>query len=203
MENNLDVREYCRIRKGPRVTTSLQGRIPMLERDQVEGEIAALYDKIYEERGIVPYMFKTVAHVPAVAMGFAAFLKGLMSDGELAAWYKELVAARVASLNTCEYCISSHRYLAGRRGASVEQVNTIDSYETGPFTEKEKAGFRYADKLHTSTHAIDDAAYAAVKQHFSDKEMIELTAVAAAFEFFPRFVSALEIPVTPIPVEAK
>ena len=98
-----------------------QGRIPMLEREQVEGDIAALYDKIYEERGIVPYMFKTVAHVPALALGFAAFLKPLMLDGELAAWYKELVATRVASLNTCEYCFSSHRYLAKLRGASSQQ----------------------------------------------------------------------------------
>jgi uncharacterized peroxidase-related enzyme len=173
----------------------------MLEREQVEGDIAALYDKLYAERGVVPYMFKTVSHVPTLALGFAAFLKPLMSDGELAAWYKELVATRVASLNTCQYCISSHRYLARLRGASVEQVDAVDSYESGPFTEKEKAGFRYADKLHTSVHAIDDHAYAAVKQHFGDKELIELTAVAAAFEFFPRFVSALEIPVTPIPQE--
>jgi uncharacterized peroxidase-related enzyme len=177
------------------------GRIPMLEREQVEGDIATLYDKIYEERGIVPYMFKTVAHVPDLALGFAALLKPLMSEGNLAAWYKELIATRVASLNTCEYCFSSHRYLAKLRGATVEQVETVDSYESGPFTEKERAGFRYADKLHTSTHAIDDAAYAAVKEHFNDKEIIELTAVAAAFEFFPRFVSALEVPVTPIPQE--
>lgn len=184
-------------------SVSEQGRVPMLEREQVEGDIAALYDKIYEERGIVPYMFKTVAHVPALALGFAAFLKPLMSDGNLPAWYKELVATRVASLNTCEYCFSSHRYLARLRGASVEQVDSIDSYESGPFTEKDKAGFRYADKLHASTHGIDDAAYGAVKLHFSDKEIIELTAVAAAFEFFPRFVSALEVPLTPIPEEVR
>jgi uncharacterized peroxidase-related enzyme len=180
-----------------------KGRIQMLEREQVEGEIAALYDRIYQERGVVPYMFKTVSHVHALALGFAAFLKPLMGEGELPAWYKELVATRVASLNSCEYCVSSHRYLAKLRGAAGEQIAAIDSYETGPFTEKEKAGLRYADKLHTSAHAIDDAAYEAVKKHFSDKEVIELTAVAAAFEFFPRFVSALAIPVTPLPQEAE
>lgn len=178
-------------------SSSRQGRIPMLERDQVEGDIAALYDKIYAERGVVPYMFKTVAHVP-----FAALLKPLMGDGEVAAWYKELVATRVASLNNCEYCISSHRYLAVLRGASSQQVDAINTYESGPFNEKEKAGFRYADALHTSAQAIGDAEYSAAKQYFSDKEIIELTAVAAAFEFFPRFVSALEIPVTPLPKEA-
>jgi uncharacterized peroxidase-related enzyme len=182
-------------------STALQGRVRMLERDEVEGEIAALYDKLCEERGVVPNMFKTVAQTPALALGFAAFLKPLMSDGELAAWYKELVATRVASLNHCEYCISSHRFLARLRGASEQQVAAVDSYEDGPFTEKEKAGLRYADKLHRSAHAIEDVDYAEVKKYFSDKELIELTAVAAAFEFFPRFVSALKVPVTPLPPE--
>jgi uncharacterized peroxidase-related enzyme len=144
-------------------------------------------------------MFKTVAQVPALALGFAAFLKPLMGDGHLAALYKELIATRVASLNDCEYCVSSHRYLAKLRGATSEQIGAVDSYESGPFTEKEKAGFRYADLLHSSAHAIDETAWAAAKQHFDDQEIVELTAVAAAFEFFPRFTSALTIPVTPIP----
>jgi alkylhydroperoxidase family enzyme len=50
-----------------------------------------------------------------------------------------------------------------------------------------------------SGHAIDDTAFAAVSAHFNTQEIVELTAVAAAFEFFPRFNSALRIPVTPLP----
>ena len=179
-----------------------QGRIPMLERDQVTAEVGALYDKLLAERGLIPYMFKTVAQVPALAQGFAALLKPLTGDGHLTALYKELIATRVASLNDCEYCVSSHQFLARLRGASSEQIAAVDSYESGPFTEKEKAGFRYAGLLHASAHAIDDEAWAAVRQHYDDQEIVELTAVAAAFEFFPRFVSALRIPVTPIPEEA-
>jgi alkylhydroperoxidase family enzyme len=53
--------------------------------------------------------------------------------------------------------------------------------------------------LHISGHAIDDAAFAAVSLYFNTQEIIELTAVAAAFEFFPRFNSALRVPVTPLP----
>jgi uncharacterized peroxidase-related enzyme len=175
------------------------GRIAMLEREQVTPEIGVLYDKLLAERGFIPYMFKTVANTPALAMGFAALLQPLMGDGALPAWYKELVATRVASLNDCEYCVSSHRFLARLRGASEAQIEAVDSYESGPFTGAERAGFRFADLLHTSAQAIDDPAYAAVKQHYSDEQVIELTAVAAAFEFFPRFVSALQIPVTPVP----
>jgi uncharacterized peroxidase-related enzyme len=178
-----------------------EGRISMLERNQVTKEVGALYDKLLADRGLVPNMFKTVARVPALAQGFAALLGPLMGNGHLVSWYKELISIRVASLNTCEYCVSSHSYLAKLRGASLEQIAAVDSYESGPFTEKEKAGFRYADLLHASAHGIDEAAWEAIQLHYNDEEVIELTAVAAAFEFFPRFVAALEVPITPIPEE--
>jgi len=181
--------------------TELQSRVPLAERGQVPSEIAALYDKLEAERGRVPNMFKALANVPALAMGIAGFLKPLMSDGALPAWYKELIATRMASLNRCEYCISSHRFLAGLRGAAPEQIASYDSFETGPFTDREKAGFRYASLLHESGHAIDEAAFAALSAHFSTSEIIELTFVAAAFEMFPRFNSALQIPVTSLPAE--
>jgi hypothetical protein len=80
-----------------------QGRIPMLERDRVPSEIQAIYDVLERQRGVVPYMFKTVAHTPELALGIAAFLKALLGDGALPAWYKELVATRVAVFWNCDY----------------------------------------------------------------------------------------------------
>ena len=180
-------------------STALQARVPLLERDEVPAEIAALYDRLYADRGVVPNMFKALANVPTLVVGISAMLKPLMAEGALAGWYKELIATRVATLNRCEYCVSAHRHLAVKRGATPEQVASLDSFESGPFTEKEKAGFRYAGRLHGSGNDIDEAAFAALSAHFSFQEIIELTAVAAAFEFFPRFNSALQIPVTPLP----
>ena len=78
-------------------------RIRMLERNEVAPEIGQLYDVLVEQRGIVPNMFKTVAHDPPLAMGIAGFLKPLMGDGALPGWYKELVATRVAILQGCDY----------------------------------------------------------------------------------------------------
>ena len=179
-------------------------RVPLLERDQVAPEAAALYDELLADRGVVPNMFKALANVPGLAEGVAALLKPLMGEGALAGWYKELIATRVAALNRCDYCISAHRYLALQRGATQKQVDSVGEevesrFESGPFSEKEKAGFRYAALLHESGHAIDDAAHAAVSAYFNAQELIELTAVAAAFEFFPRINTALSIPVTPLP----
>jgi uncharacterized peroxidase-related enzyme len=182
-----------------KVETALESRVPLAEREQVPAEIGVLYDRLEAERGRIPNMFKALANVPTLALGIAAFLKPLMGEGALPGWYKELIATRVASLADCEYCLSSHRFLARVRGATPEQISSYDSFEGGPFTEKEKAGFRYASRLHESGHAVDDAAFAALNEHFSPQEIVELTAVAAAFAFFTRFNSALHIPVTPLP----
>jgi uncharacterized peroxidase-related enzyme len=174
-------------------------RVPLVDRNRVREELAGLYAELEAERGAVPNMFKALSGNPGLALGIAAFLKPLMGKGALPCWYKELIAARVASLNQCAYCVSAHQYLAGRRGATPEEIAACDNFETGPFTEKEKAGFRYAGLLHLSGQAIDDAAFAAASLHFNAREIVELTAVAAAFEFFSRLNSALRIPVTPLP----
>jgi uncharacterized peroxidase-related enzyme len=186
--------------------SALEARVPLIERNGVPAEVAALYDKLYADRGVVPNMFKALANAPELVLGIAALLKPLMGEGALAGWYKELIATRAAALNQCEYCVSAHRYLAVQRGATAEQVASLDDpnqdgFESGPFTAKEKAGFRYASLIHISGHAIDEAAYAAVSEHFNFQQIVELTAVAAAFEFFPRFNTALRIPVTPLPDE--
>ncbi len=89
--------------------------------------------------------------------------------------------------------------MAKQKGASAEQIEGVRDFERGPFREREKLGFRFADRLHESAHQVDDKLYAAVKEVFNDKEIIELAATAAAFEMFTRFVDVLQIPVTPLP----
>lgn len=87
--------------------------------------------------------------------------------------------------------------MAKQKGATPEQITGVRKFEKGPFSEREKLGFRCADRLHRSAAKIDDSFYARLAGSFSQPEIIELMAVAAAFEFFTRFVDALRIPVTP------
>jgi uncharacterized peroxidase-related enzyme len=181
----------------------VQGRIPMLERDAVAPEIAAVYDALLKQRGVVPNMFKTIAHIPAMAQGFAAFLKPIVGDGALPGWYKELIATRISALNNCAYAISAHSLSAKQKGATDAQIEAAKSnFESGPFSESEKLGFRFADRVHRSGADVDDSMFAALKAVYNDQQLIELTAAAAAFEFFPRFIDALRIPTTPIPASA-
>lgn len=175
-------------------------RIPLLERNQVTSEVAQVYDALLKSRGVVPNMFKTLAHTPALALATAGYLKALLSDGALAGSYKELVAIRLSVLLESEYAIKAHALSARQKGASEAQIAAArGDYELGPFTETEKLGFRAAERLHRSPAEITEQFFGMLKQHFSDPQIVELIAAAAAFELFPRFVDALRIPVTRVP----
>jgi AhpD family alkylhydroperoxidase len=172
-------------------------RVKLLERDAATPDAAALYDALLAQRGVVPNMFKVLAYSPDIAKGVAGFLKPLLSDGALPGWYKELVAVRVSILCESEYAIRAHSISAQKKGASAEQIAGVADFENGAYTEKEKLGFRLADRLHGGGRQVDDVFYRELRSVFEDAALVELFLTAAAFEMFPRFIDGLRIPVTP------
>ena len=74
------------------------------------------------------------------------------------------------------------RYALGRReGITEELVTALRDYESGPFSEREKAALRYADRLFTDHHAVDDALWQELRTRFGENELLELTWVLAEF----------------------
>jgi uncharacterized peroxidase-related enzyme len=174
-------------------------RIPLLERDAAAPEAQKIFDALLAARGVVPNMFKVLGHRPEIAQGVAGFLKPLLADGALPGFYKELIAVRVSQHLHSTYAIRAHTISARQKGASEQQIDGVANFETGPYSEKEKLGFRLADRLHRGPDAVDDTLYSSLKASFSDPELVELFLTAAAFEMFPRFIEGLRIPVTPPP----
>jgi AhpD family alkylhydroperoxidase len=175
-------------------------RIPLLERDQVSPEISAVYDALLQQRGVVPNMFKTLAHTPALALGIAGFLKALLGDSALPGWYKELIATRISVLHNSQYAVSAHALSAKQKGATDEQTAAAKGdFYGGPFSDAEKLGFICAEHLHRSGRDLDDDLFAKLKTVYADAQIIELVVTAAAFEMFPRLVDGLRLPITPAP----
>jgi AhpD family alkylhydroperoxidase len=146
-------------------------------------------------------MFKTLAHTPALALATAGYLKALLSDGALSGAYKELIATRMSVLLGSEYATRAHALSAKQKGATDKQIASArGQFANGAFTQAEKCGFEAAERLHRSTAEISDEFFSELKKHFSDAQLVELFATAAAFELFPRFVDGLRIPITPTPV---
>jgi AhpD family alkylhydroperoxidase len=174
-------------------------RVHLIEREAASADAQKIYDALLAARGVVPNMFKALAHRPEIAQGVAGFLKPLLSDGALPGFYKELVAVRVSQLQSSAYAVRAHSISARQKGATEPQIEAVASFESGPYSEKEKLGFRLAERLHQGAAAVDDAFFAELAGAFSEGERVELFLTAAAFEMFPRFIDGLRIPVTPPP----
>jgi AhpD family alkylhydroperoxidase len=174
-------------------------RVRLLERDAASTDAQKIYDLLLATRGVVPNMFKVLAQRPEIAQGVAGFLKPLLSDGALPGFYKELIAVRVSQHHHSTYATKAHSISARQKGASEAQVEGVANFDSGPYSEKEKLGFRLADRLHQGAASVDHEFFAVLAASFSEPERIELFLTAAAFEMFPRFIDGLRIPVTPPP----
>ncbi|HEV8531088.1 MAG TPA: hypothetical protein VGT00_06705 [Methylomirabilota bacterium] len=76
----------------------------------------------------------------------------------------------------------STRYALGRReGITEELVAALADYEGGPFSAREKAALRYADRLFFDHHRVDDALWDELSGLFTEEERLELTWVLSEF----------------------
>jgi alkylhydroperoxidase family enzyme len=76
----------------------------------------------------------------------------------------------------------STRYALGRReGITEELVAALADYESGPFSAREKAALRYADRLFFDHHRVDDALWDELSSFFTEEERLELTWVLSEF----------------------
>ena len=87
------------------------------------------------------------------------------------------------------------RYALGRReGITEELVTALGDYERGPFSEREKAALRYADRLFADHHAVDDALWERLRASFTENELLELTWVLAEFIALGKIIYVLDVP---------
>jgi alkylhydroperoxidase family enzyme len=59
-------------------------------------------------------------------------------------------------------------------------------FETGPFTEAEKAALAFARQLTLDATNLDDALFARLQKHYGDGEVVEITAMAGLFNYLNR-----------------
>jgi len=67
------------------------------------------------------------------------------------------------------------------------KVAAINDESSDLITPRERAALRFAEKFAVDHHKIDDAEWAAVRQHFSEAEIIELVAHTTLFIGWGRF----------------
>ncbi|MEM5368356.1 carboxymuconolactone decarboxylase family protein [Paraburkholderia azotifigens] len=127
-----------------------------------------------------------------------------LAESSLGSKLIELVQTRVSQINGCAYCLDMHVRELRRSGESWQRLNVLSAWrETEFFTAKEKAAFAWAEAMTrlADGHAERDLGYEALREHFNDKEIVELTWVVAAINAWNRMAIGMHQPIDANPIE--
>lgn len=89
----------------------------------------------------------------------------------------ELVKVRASQINGCAFCIDMHTKDARAERESEQRLYALSAWRETPFfTKRERAALEWTEALTLvgESHA-PDPVYNAVKKHFTNKEMVDLT----------------------------
>ena len=128
----------------------------------------------------------------AIAPEFMKAMHGLeryVQNSSIEAPLREIVKLRASQINGCAYCVDMHWKDARAGGESEERLYSLVIWRESPlYTERERAALLWTETvtLLSETH-VPDEVYEEVRQHFTDKELVDLTATIALINAWNRF----------------
>jgi AhpD family alkylhydroperoxidase len=122
-----------------------------------------------------------------------AGLETYLANSGLEKSLRELVKLRASQLNGCAYYIDMHWKDARAAGESEQRLYGLDAWEESPYySDRERAAFAWTEALtFINKHHVPDSVYEAVRPHFSEKELSDLTWAIAAINAWNRVAIAL------------
>jgi len=108
---------------------------------------------------------------------------------------RSLVTVLVSQINHCEFCVDLNSATLMRRGVPPAKVAALPQWRTdAAFSDIEKAALEYTEAVTTPGRRVDDGMLGALRRHFDDDAIVELTALVAFQNLSSKFNSALGVP---------
>lgn len=101
----------------------------------------------------------------------------------------ELVRLRASQINGCAFCVDMHTTDARKGGETDRRLATVVTWRETPFfTDRERAALEWTEALTLIAHDhVPDAVWEAVRPHFSDEELVDLTLLVSTINAWNRF----------------
>ena len=100
----------------------------------------------------------------------------------------ELVKMRASQINGCAYCLEVHSKDARKAGETEARLDLLNAWREAPhYSPTERAALAWTEALtNVSTTHAPDADYSALRAHFSEKEIVDLTYLVGMINFWNR-----------------
>jgi uncharacterized peroxidase-related enzyme len=155
-------------------------------------KIKPVFEGMEKKIGVVPNVFRAMAHNPEMLEAFLA-LNATLPKTKLDGKLRELAYIKTSELNGCDYCLHHHRGLGKKAGLNDRQVAETAQYETSDaYTDLEREVMRYAEEV-TRHIDVSDGVYNRLKQVLDDRELVELAMAVGIANFTNRVTETLRL----------
>jgi len=152
--------------------------IEPVSREQL-AEFEPLFQAVEAGMGFVPTSFYAMAHWPELLSHFSALAGTVLNTGEVDPGLKQLVAYIASNAAGCRYCQAHTSHNAVKRGVSAEKMRKAFEFD--------QSELRVAVHGGTVPNGVEEAHMTALKEHFSERQIVEIVGVIALFGFLNRW----------------
>jgi uncharacterized peroxidase-related enzyme len=137
----------------------------------------------------------------ALYHAFATFGALMAPDLPLTRRQHELIATVVSAANCTFYCTACHTEFLRRVTMDDELADAVRrDFRTAPLDERDRAMLEYAQQITRDATAVTDAHHARLRAvGFDDRGILQITLIAAWFNYINRVADALGVGTTPTP----
>jgi len=159
-------------------------RIAPLSREELS-EFEPFFEIVEGAMGFVPTSLFTMGRSPALLRAFAGLTGTVLAGSRLEPALVHLVSYVASRAAGCAYCQAHTSHSAGRAGVAPEKLDASFELETSTlFDDRERAALRLARDAALVPNAARDAHFDALREHFSEEEIVEITLINAIENFY-------------------
>lgn len=136
------------------------------------------------------------ARSPKLFIGVAT-LYGMIDrrSSPIAPALRSLITVRVSQINGCAFCVDLNSATLIKRGAGMDKVAALGHWrDSSLFDARERSALDYAEAVTLSEPGVTESHFDALRRHFTDDAIIELTGLIAFQNLSSKFNAALGVP---------
>jgi len=134
------------------------------------------------------------AHAPRLLLGYGMFEHATAKLHQVDERLKTLAVLKAGALVNCEFCCDIGSGLAREAGIPEEQLLALPHYRESPaFSELERLVLDYSTAMSRTPTEVSDELFSAMRERFTERQLVELTNEIALENMRARFNSAFDM----------
>jgi AhpD family alkylhydroperoxidase len=171
-------------------------RVPLIGEDRED--LASFIGRVKAARGRLINLYRVLLNSPPVAESWLDFNSTVRFKTALEPRLREMIILRVSILNGAQYQAQIHGAShALKAGVTKAEIEALDDWRSGQlFSDAERAALDWTDAM-TRDIEVPDALHAEIRRYFNDRQIVEITVLAGAYNMHTRVARALKIDAEP------